>query len=341
MALVQDGANPSALEQPVQRMREISQSEAWSGRFGCQTLAFHLTCLAFLVAAQAPMIDTREMSADNTWHFRLARDILSGREIYWAGVDANRFFPDLLFSMAAVVLPFGRNRIILGGFTALSALAALSFTLIKTDDTGGWHYRYLAVSTAFALVMLCVLPFWSERTPLPRRNSFITAVVSLSALLIFTLMTAQPRRVPASNTEAGFKKYVAELAQMIGRHSKASKLRGYAEYWLASAVSTQSDVLQLALLDSVKPEARFYNNNAADVCADDHFFIALSSERDEPKRAELLSAMGEPNSIERITMPRFGEVSVLYYDPATIRDRITLPGRQKARGLFPAFNCPS
>ncbi|CAA9321970.1 MAG: hypothetical protein AVDCRST_MAG90-1055, partial [uncultured Microvirga sp.] len=73
-----------------------------------ETLTVHATLLVFMLGALLVQVPTRGISADNSWHFRLARDILAGIPVYWSAVDANRLFPDLLYSIGAMLLPSGR-----------------------------------------------------------------------------------------------------------------------------------------------------------------------------------------------------------------------------------------
>lgn len=573
----------------VSPARVVSRSDRARAVERRDSVLFHLLLLSFFVALHCVLLSTREMSADNFWHFQLARDILSGRQIYWAGVDANRFFPDLLFAMAGLLLPRGgdypvwiyyyyavslgalylslvalaatlfddqdrrrlflfcsvvassvlmglfpfwgfwtlapgnhggglsicffalallfwmnrsqvvsvagtlafvavvvllvasnrlllitfvaplvlallahlalrwrslrhssvttpsrardtfplpilivaaaisgaggllawsalnsldwyelvaragepfpspsldwlvrtvrkeqteivslwksssyavdiylgillllaaafiglrslvqargyrsldeENRALLASFAALSALAAIAFTIIKTDESEAWHYRFLTTPTIFAIIAMSALSVRSIRLPAARPVLLGGAAAVLAGLFLVIALVASTRQVPAANTEAGFQGYVRQLAATIARHSNRPKLTGYAEYWLANAATTHSDRLQIGTLDSIKPEFRFYNNNAADVCDEGHSFVALSSERDEPRKAAVLALLGEPIRTDQIVMTRFGTVSVLYYDPELLKARITLPAREQAARLFPSIKC--
>jgi hypothetical protein len=70
-------------------------------------VAIHLWLMVVLCAAQLLSASSRMMVGDNNWHFRLARDIVERKPVWWAAVDGNRLFPDLLFSIVAVALPGG------------------------------------------------------------------------------------------------------------------------------------------------------------------------------------------------------------------------------------------
>lgn len=231
------------------------------------------------------------------------------------------------------------NRLMLASFAALSVLAAYAFTVVKTDDSGTWHYRYVAMSIAFGIVSLSALPLWFETLARPRRAFTGVTVVALTAALGAVVLIAERGYRPVLLSEATYERSVADLARLIGRHSGSSKLRGYAEYWLANDISTRSDVLQVGILDSVRPEFRFYNNNAADLCADDHFFILHSPKKNEPKRADIIAAFGEPIRVEQTPLAQHEVIDILYFDPAVLKARITDLGRANAVGLFPSFKC--
>lgn len=560
-------------------------------RFSLKALTFHLTLLVFLVGSQVAQVPTRGISADNSWHFRLARDILSGHQIYWSAVDANRLFPDLLYSLAAYALPGGgtfggwiyyyhiintlvlygslvalaatvsdepprrrlflflaisalslfmialpfwgfwlmvpgnhgaslpvaflclslifamnvagtasvagsmaflllmaaviasnrlllitlaaplapaltvglllrwhagrgqagalpglyvgrvtalrlflialpvaaslgglwlwqvlsslrwitlvapgnlpplsldanwleqtltkelselqlafttsfawdiriglatlvagilggafatalalrrplmaeqENRAVLSSFAAMSAVAAMAFTLVKTDDTGTWHYRYAAMSIAFTVVSLSCLPLWFERLSMPRRMLEGFALVALIGGLAAIVLVAERSRRPYYELETTYEPGISQLTRILSRYSNASKLRGYAEYWLANDLSTRSDKLQVGILDSLKPDFRFYNNNAADLCGDGQFFILHSPKKNEPKREEIVARLGEPSAVEQVELAQHEVINAMIYDPAVIKARITDSARQTAMRLFPAFHC--
>lgn len=567
-------------------------SAGWPGRSQIETTAFHLVLAGFLAAWQIVLVPTLELNADNSWHFRLAQDIAAGREIFWSGVDANRFFPDLIFAVLAFWLPFGhryatwlyyyhvidvlalygslvalaavlfrgvqdrrmflvlavlalsayllalpfwnfwlvvagnhggglpvcflalfllfrmaslgridlvgsvafvvmvallvvsnrlllitfvaplalalllsfalaprraghasrpasgtgaeprapylgllaltalagaagyaiwlamdrlswfelvargnlppitldldwltraltkeqaefrtamgtsyawdvwvcvlllaaaaaagsvafaravrrrdlspgeRNRALFAAMTALSAVLAMAFTVTKTDDSGTWHYRYLGVTSVFAIVFFCLLPLWPGRLRLPRPVALVGTGVGLAGLLAYAASVAARSPLSPAHAEPGFAKAVAELARKIEPQGDGRKpLRGYAEYWLANDLTTRSSDLDIAVLVHDKPAFRFYNNNASAICANDRFFIAYSEFKDEPKRADLVALLGEPRLVETHWLPRHGQVSVLYYDPAVIRRRITDPSREEAARMFPDLKC--
>src|SRR5262245_31169546 len=64
--------------------------------------------LLSLALSEAMLARTHSLNADNTWHFKWASDIVHANPIFWFGADANRIFPDLVFSLIAVALPGGQ-----------------------------------------------------------------------------------------------------------------------------------------------------------------------------------------------------------------------------------------
>ena len=70
-------------------------------------LILHGLIVLFIIAAQFVYTPAQDLEPDNTWHYRFAREILTGENIYWAGIDANRLFPDLIFALIAYVASGG------------------------------------------------------------------------------------------------------------------------------------------------------------------------------------------------------------------------------------------
>ena len=186
---------------------------------------------------------------------------------------------------------------------------------------------------------LGVLPALIDRLAIPRRALTGLVVVALPVALVGIALAAGRRHVPANYSEPVIQQSIADLARLIGQRSSGPKLRGYAEYWVANDISTRSDILEVGILDSVTAKFRFYNNNASDLCSEEHFFILHSPEKNEPKRDSLQALLGEPLRVERTKLEPHGALDVLYYDPARLRETFTLPGREDARGLFPGFRC--
>lgn len=125
-------------------------------------LVLHVLVVAFIVATQILYTPARDLGPDNTWHYRLAHDIVTGVPVYWAGLDGNRLFPDLLFSIAAFVLS-GRAQFegwlpyfyVLFFLTTYLSLIALAATL------------YDEVIERRAFVLLAVAGFWAFELAAP------------------------------------------------------------------------------------------------------------------------------------------------------------------------------
>lgn len=119
-------------------------------------VAFHALLVAFIVVTQVVYTPARDLGPDNTWHYRLAHEIVTGVPVYWAGLDGNRLFPDLLFAIAAFVLsgqglfeawlPYFYVLFFLATYLSLVALAAA---------------LYEAVIERRAFVLLAVAGFWA------------------------------------------------------------------------------------------------------------------------------------------------------------------------------------
>lgn len=129
-----------------------------------EAAAFHLCLIGVVIAAQVIVAPSRYLAADNTWHFQFARDVVAGVPVYWSAVDANRLFPDLLFSMIACLLPNGTSfatwTVYFYGLVAVACylgIDALSRMLFESD-------RDKRVGTVFMvfglLLFMLFVPFW-------------------------------------------------------------------------------------------------------------------------------------------------------------------------------------
>lgn len=135
-------------------------------REALEGVLFHLMVAAAVIVCQVAATPARSLNADNTWHFRFARDVMSGTGLYWAAVDANRLFPDLLVSMAAYALPGGDAftgwKV---SFYVLSGLLLyLSLWLLSVPLYAAVRERRAFVVTAVAafLALALVTPFWDR-----------------------------------------------------------------------------------------------------------------------------------------------------------------------------------
>lgn len=127
-------------------------------------LAFYGLLVAFVVATQVVYTPTRDLGPDNTWHYRFASDIVTGVPVYWAGLDGNRLFPDLLFAIAAFVLsgqsafagwlPFFYALFFLALYASLIGLAATLY------DRMPERRAFLLLSVAGLWAFELAAPFW-------------------------------------------------------------------------------------------------------------------------------------------------------------------------------------
>src|SRR5262249_22074625 len=123
--------------------------------------------LLSLVMSEALLAPTlaNSLNADDTWHFKWASDILAGNPIFWSGVDANRIFPDLLFSLMAAVLPGGQSYDIwliyflgISGFSLGISLILLSRALYTESPE---RLLFFAWSCTTFVAVTTTLSFWS------------------------------------------------------------------------------------------------------------------------------------------------------------------------------------
>ena len=131
---------------------------------GYDGLAFHALIILFIIATQFLYTPTRDLGPDNTWHYRFARDIVDGVPIYWAGLDGNRLFPDLLFALVAYVLsgralfegwlPFFYALFFLALYGSLVALAPTLYESVRERRT----FVLLSVAALWAFELAA--PFW-------------------------------------------------------------------------------------------------------------------------------------------------------------------------------------
>lgn len=225
-------------------------------------------------------------------------------------------------------------------FALASALLALAFEVIAIDSSGTWQFRFQAVSTAFAVVFLASLLPWPA--VVLRHHGLVTAA-ALVAVLAAAGVAGAARKPPVVAQEAFFRTAIAQLEQIIGEHAEAPPpYRGYSEYWVANEVTSRSGILRVETLQPVKPvmEYRFYNNNAARLCDPGYFFVLHNGGIDEPRRATILAALGEPiRTVSTPVLAGYHGVTILFYDPALLKTRIADAAKTEARRLFPDFGC--
>lgn len=179
-------------------------------------LIAHLLLASALCLAQIIAAATRVMSADNTWHFRFAKDIVQGVPIFWASVDANRLFPDAVFGVLAATLPFGTNFEIwlkyfyILYFASLYASVCFLATVLGQDRPARLRSMFM-----FSLVVILVpilLPYWggwifdpgNHGTAAPVCIALVAAAIFLSEgqrirILLLAFVVAGTALVVASN----------------------------------------------------------------------------------------------------------------------------------------------
>jgi hypothetical protein len=137
------------------------------------------------------------LNADDTWHFKWASDILAGNPIFWSGVDANRIFPDLLFSLIAAVLPGGQSYDIwliyffcILGFSLGLSLILLSRALYTESSE---RLLFFAWSCATFVAVTTTLSFWSFHLMAPGyHGGSLSMVITVTALF---LMNVKAKRI--------------------------------------------------------------------------------------------------------------------------------------------------
>ena len=163
-------------------------------------LAVYLAILFCLVVSEAVLAPTHGAGADNAWHFRWASDIVAGRPIFWLCVDGNRIFPDLIFSIVAVLLPSGHLYetwwVYFHGIEALSlglSLVLLSSALYSEPCE---RLVFLAVSCAAFVFVTAELSYWSRWIMSPGyTGASLCAVIAVAALFLTSFGAHRPNFV--------------------------------------------------------------------------------------------------------------------------------------------------
>jgi hypothetical protein len=147
-----------------------------------------------LVLSEALLAPTlaNSLNADDMWHFKWASDILAGNPIFWFGVDANRIFPDLLFSLSAAVLPGGQSYDIwliyffcISGFSLGLSLILLSRALYTESSE---RLLFFAWSCATFVAVTTTLSFWSFHLMAPgNHGGSLSMVITVTALFLMNV----------------------------------------------------------------------------------------------------------------------------------------------------------
>jgi hypothetical protein len=230
-------------------------------------------------------------------------------------------------------------RVVYSLFTSFSAVLALAFILFVVDDSGDWHYRFLTMTTVFAVVLFSsvLVPLIA---PLDQRWPGVLATLTVVGVLALTVALGARRETAQVAEYRAFLRDVNRLTQMIRKHTGQVALRGLAEYWTAMDISVRSDDLRVDTLAPERAVFRFYNNNAGSLCGGSYQFIIRRIRDDHPKRSAIVAGLGEPKATEETHLARHGQIEVMYYDPALLRERVTEDAIKAAIGIFPTFNCP-
>lgn len=227
------------------------------------------------------------------------------------------------------------NLVLFGVFCAASSLLSIAFVIWGWDENSEWRYRYLAMPIAFALAFLPA--FVAPRVPSFGRPGWL----STGTLVVLIGLTAIPsfsrERYERAARNETFLAQVAHLKQLIAAHTHAAARKGYGEYWMGMDTGPRAG-LRIDVLDS-KGQFEFYSNNAGTLCTGGYSFVARKVEPDAPKRAVIVSVLGEPDGTDQVEIEGHGKVEVMYYDPALLQARITDPGKKAARERFPSFRC--
>lgn len=228
------------------------------------------------------------------------------------------------------------NRLLLGLFTAGSAILSLAFVVWGWNEESEWRYRYLAMATAFAVVFLAMIAVRSAAS-LARPGLFAGAL--LASLLALTFVPTFHRDTYGrAERHAKFLRQIDDLTRWVGQHTSARPIRGLGEYWAAMDITARTP-LRLDLLDE-KARAQFYSSNAGALCRGGYSFLLRKARPDAPKRSEIVGLLGEPLAAREMEVEGHQEVEILVYDPALIQTRITDEGRRAAMRLFPNYSCP-
>lgn len=154
-------------------------------------LLFHASLALALVATQVIYAPARWINSDNNWHFRLARDVVASVPVYWSGVDANRLFPDLLFSIVAIVLPWGSQFTVwLLYYYSIYVIVLYGSVCYLSNAlfTSVTERRYFVLFSISALsLFLWAAPFWDNWLVIPgNHGGALPACILALALLLTT-----------------------------------------------------------------------------------------------------------------------------------------------------------
>lgn len=219
--------------------------------------------------------------------------------------------------------------------TLCIVFGALFVTFIASEE-GDWHYRFLTVPLALAVVFFAGL--WA-RMPVLTVNPSMAAMLGGLAVIGLTQIETLVKPHPIAVENAAFQKAVDDLVHRLSSHSSERPLKGISEYWLANDINLRTREIQFEVATHDTMELRFYNNNAQRYCQGGQFFVLRDANRDEPRMSAILAKLGPPKSTETINMVAYPKVEILYYDPDHIEDRLLKEARQSAAARFPDFQC--
>lgn len=161
-----------------------------SRRLEVRAIAFYAALVLALVAGQIIYTPARFLNPDNMWHFRFARDLATGRDIFWSAIDANRLFPDLVFSRVALALPGGGNFGTWIFWFYLLVVLSLSLSIYALSrgfhDSEPARRTFLVTMAGTISVFLLAFPFWDRWFLDPGNHGTALPVCFACLALLFT-----------------------------------------------------------------------------------------------------------------------------------------------------------
>jgi hypothetical protein len=228
------------------------------------------------------------------------------------------------------------NRLAFAVFTAAAAVLSIAFVLWGWNEDNEWRYRYLAMASAYAPVLFATfLARPGARLP---QSGLVAGGVLLALLGLTFIPASHPAASDRAERNRRFLAGVEQLKRVAEQHTERRPVRGLSEYWLAMDISARTN-LPVDSLEPDRPQFRMYSNNVGGLCKGGYSFVLRPISRNEPKRSQIVAALGEPRDTAEVNIEGHGPVEVLFYDPDLLETRVTEPGKAAAKRLFPSFDC--
>jgi hypothetical protein len=221
---------------------------------------------------------------------------------------------------------------IAGIVAGISALACLLFMIVMVEDEGSWRYRYMTVP--FWLSALLAVIWVHSRIHGPAQRGLIFLAAFLFPISL-AYSYASGKIEQTREYVARLDREVSILAKELASQPGAEAPSGLANYWPTHEIAAYSGKLSLLPLNG--DGFYNYNNNSLDLCNKRLSFVL---NWDTPGRGAILNLLGEPLAVRRADVGKFKNIEVMFYEPATLEERVLKPARQKAKAQFPGFNCP-